>query len=477
MQTAETIQTQKTDNTTFIPSAQILEVKNNVVRLRLTKSPKGKSYRQPVEVSVPATLSRAEENLYRFVWESLSPSTPKLLTVAFQNQTLLKMAKYLSRNRSGSRQTCAQYLYMTIRYAEYNRISPDQLINRCFIDGVANPKAVNEETARVDDYVGELKARNLAPKTVSDQVKAIKVFYMCNGLTVTLPYRLSNNRTNRDRAPKPEELQKLIDIADVRDKVIVSMLALGGFRVGTLAKLKYYHVKEDLENNVLPIHIHVEAENTKGQYSDYDTFIGAEAVGYLKTYLNVRRHGSPCGKIPPETINEDSPLIVAAHGRNPKSVDGKVLYRAVHNLYMKAGMLETLRGRRYNLCAHSIRKFFRTQLAALGVPEYVIESMMGHILSTYQDLSMKGTEFLRNIYAASGLSIRPKTQLGRIDTLKEIIRAWGMNPEQILTQEALTQPNRTLITGTTYVDSEVQTLSTALKDMMRKELLSMKEQE
>jgi hypothetical protein len=100
-------------------------------------------------------------------------------------------------------------------------------------------------------------------------------------------------------------------------------------------------------------------------------------------------------------------------------------------------------------------------------------------MSTYHDLQMKGIDFLRNIYAASGLSIRPKTQLSKIDTLKEIIRAWGMNPEQILTREALTQPNRTVILGTSAgsENNEVQALSAALKDMMRKELLTMKEKE
>lgn len=54
-----------------------------------------------------------------------------------------------------------------------------------------------------------------------------------------------------------------------------------------------------------------------------------------------------------------------------------------------------------------------------------------------------------------------------------------MNPEQILTREALTQPNRTVILGASAEseNNEVQALSAALKDMMRKELLTMKEKE
>ena len=79
--------------------------------------------------------------------------------------------------------------------------------------------------------------------------------------------------TYHDRAPTPEELQKLLDIGDLRGKVIVSMLALGGFRIRTLAKLKYRHVKHDLERGIKTVHIHVGAAITKGKYHDYDTFI------------------------------------------------------------------------------------------------------------------------------------------------------------------------------------------------------------
>jgi len=94
---------------------------------------------------------------------------------------------------------------------------------------------------------------------------------------------------------------------------------------------------------------------------------------------------------------------------------------------------------------HSIRKFFRTQTAALGVQTDYIEYMMGHTMSSYHDIQMKGIEFLRGVYAASGLGIRPKTKPNRIETLKEMVRALGRNPEEILTKEALSMPNRTVV--------------------------------
>jgi hypothetical protein len=49
-------------------------------------------------------------------------------------------------------------------------------------------------------------------------------------------------------------------------------------------------------------------------------------------------------------------------------------------------------------------------LLSLGVQPDYVDYMMGHTVDTYHDIQMKGVEFLRGIYVASGLSIRPKTR-------------------------------------------------------------------
>jgi hypothetical protein len=126
-------------------------------------------------------------------------------------------------------------------------------------------------------------------------------------------------------------------------------------------------------------------------------------------------------------------------------------------------------GRMYNLRVHSLRKYFKTQLLALGVQPDYVDFMMGHTVDTYHDIEMKGAEFLRNIYATSGLSIKPKTKVSKIDTLKEIIRALGLNPEQVLTREALAQDAAIHIDQESRADDELQILSNTLKELIRQE--------
>lgn len=94
---------------------------------------------------------------------------------------------------------------------------------------------------------------------------------------------------------------------------------------------------------------------------------------------------------------------------------------------------------------------------------------VGHTISTYHDIQMKGIEFLRGVYAASGLCIKPKTKPSRIEMLKEMVRALGLNPEEILTKEALSMPHRTVITAGRD-ENQIETLLKALKQKLKQEL-------
>jgi len=438
--------------------------------MTITHSPLGKKLKQPLTLSVPDAQNAADEKLQRYIIDSLSWKMPSLVPFTFDNNSTLELAKHLLRHRTGSTGTLYQYIYGVHRFSQWINAQPDQLIKGCQDpEGDPNPKALAKYSRLLDDFIGNLQAESLAPGTVSNHVKGVKALFRVNRLKLELPYSLSKRAVYSDRAPTPEELQHILDIADLRLKVIVSMLALAGFRIGTLVKLQYRHVKRDLEKMTIPIHIHVEAEITKGKYHDYDTFIGQEAAEYLRAYLEIRRQGTK--KIPPENIHDETPLIRNQQTKFAIPLTPAAIHKLIHDLYLKAGLIQAKPlGRRYDLRAHSIRKFFRTQMAALGVDRDYIEYMMGHTINTYHDIKMKGVEFLRGIYIASGLSIKPKTRVSKIDALKEIIRAWGMNPEEILTRQALTEPHRTVIDRSQMEQSQIQQLSIALKQQLLKEL-------
>jgi site-specific recombinase XerD len=432
----------------------------------------GTKLQKPLTLALPEALTAADRKLQQYIIDALLTRMPSLVTLTFDNASTIELAKHLLRHRTGSSATLYQYIYGVHRFSKWTNTPPDQLVKTCQDqDGDPKPKALAQTGRMLDDFVANLQAENLAPGSVSNHVKGVKALFRCNGLKLELPYSLSKRSVYEDRAPTPEELQKTLDIADLRERVIITMLALGGFRIGTLSKLQYRHVKRDLERGMIPVHVHVEAEITKGKYHDYDTFLNHEAAEFLKAYLDSRRKGSPTGRKQPEIIHDDSPLIRDGQSNQAKPITTGRIHSVVHNLYVKAGLVTSNpRGRRYDLRAHSIRKFFRTQLASLGVQTDYVEYMMGHTISTYHDIRMKGIEFLRGIYIASSLSIRPKTRVNKIDALKEIIRAWGLNPEEVLTREALSQPHRTVIDQSQLEQLQLAQLTTALKQQMLKEI-------
>jgi len=446
----------------------------DVYTVKVNGTAGGRGLTRPVQFNIPVPRNKADARMYAYVIDSMSKRLVYLTPFVFQNDSLLKLGSYLLNDASASAGTLYEYIYTIDRFCRWIQKTPDQLMMECMgPDGLPDVKTVQRHSQLLYDWYLELKADGLAGQTLAHYLKGPKALYASNGLQLPWSHRINRRVVCKDRAPRPEELQLLLDIADLRDRVIISCLALGGFRESTLARLCYRHVREDLENGTSSIHVHVEAEITKGKYNDYDTFLGDEATHFIREYLKLRRQGTRY--TPPEEIHDESPLIRNKNCKKPKGVTAPGLYVAIHKLYRKTNMLGTKRGRRYMLRPHSIRKFFRTQMGALGVPPDYIEYMMGHTISTYNDIQMKGTEFLRNIYAASGLSIRPKTALSKVDALKEIIRAWGMNPEEILTREALSIRHHRYATPYDREENHIKTLRRSLKEMMRKELLDKKQ--
>jgi hypothetical protein len=199
------------------------------------------------------------------------------------------------------------YTAQVHKYSTWLGYSPDLIIADIKpVGAIAGPVRVQNHCGYLSDYLGVLQDDGLKPGAVNNYIKAVKTFYRVNGVKIELSEPLSRKVTYKDRAPKPEELAAVLELGDVREKFIVAAFALGGFREECFSKLTYRHVRDDLENNIVPIHVHIEAEITKGKYHDYDTFLGAEAAQYLKLYIEQRRKGYD--NIPPENITDDSPL-------------------------------------------------------------------------------------------------------------------------------------------------------------------------
>jgi site-specific recombinase XerD len=412
--------------------------------LIIERGVQGRRLKKPLTIKVPEQQGAAEKKLLQYVLESLNRRTC-LIPIALENSSIMKVARHLLFNRTGSQLSLYGWTNNVYYFCRWMRAQPDQLVKRCLHkNGIPNSKEIARMTRAIDEYADYLQTCNLSPNTIKNRVGTTIAMFKANGVRLGHPYGLSSWSMYEDRAPTREEIQKILDIADLRERVIITILAVSGLRVGTFLKLQYRHVRHDLERDIVPIHVHVEAEVTKGKRRSYDTFLNEEASTCLKAYLNARKKGTK--KIPSEQIHDESPLIRTVRCRQVKTMTAAAVQKLVHNLYVRAGVLENVPRKRHELRTHSFRRFFRTQMATLGVDRDCIGYMMGHrAKDRYHDVRVKGVEYLRGVYLNSRIRIRPKTKMNKFDALKEIIQAWGLTPNKILTDEALSQltPNNT----------------------------------
>ena len=426
--------------------------------------------RKPISINLNKILEAQEIGLVEYIIKSCLSYQPSIIPYIFENKSLVKLARHFLRHCSASHQSCLMYTVKLKKYATWLGHNPDTIIQDIKpIGAIPDPLKVQNHCGFLNDYLAELQDNGLKPSGVNNCIKAVKTFYRVNGAEVKLSEPLVRKTVYKDRAPKPEEITLMLDKSATRESFIIAAIATGGFREGTFAKLKYRHVREDLEANRIPIHIHVEAAITKGKYHDYDTFINAEASHLLKLYIEDRKRGNR--RTPPEELTDDSPLI-----RNHRVADRvvgvteKTIGKIVHELVVSAKIAKKLPDSwMYSVRTHSLRKFFRTQMSAVKLDSEIINYMMGHTVDTYEDVQSLGVETLRNMYQSAGLAIRPKTQANRIDQLKEIIRAWGENPEELLTRDALLRGNITETSEQTN-DRQLSLLAEELKKLIKREV-------
>ena len=439
--------------------------KDNLRDVMITHSNTGKKLRTPVRASIPVPESKGDKAVIDYILDSFKQKMPRLIPFTFENQSLINMATNMKRYTTGSPQTLYQYTFGIHRFCEWINRTPDDLVFGCKkSEDEIIPKQVKQIKKEIEEFIGDLQAEGLAPGTIKNHVKGVKALFDKNGVPIALP-RLSKRVVYKDRAPSPDEIQTIIDLGDIREKVIVSILALTGLRVGTLVQLEYRHVMKDYEKGITPIHIHVESEITKGKYGDYDTFIGEEAIQYLRTYLKTRERGT--SKMPLEQLTYNSPLIRDSHSKKPKPITPGRIHTIINSLYKKAGLISQSPQKRYKLRAHSLRKYFRTQLAALGtINTDYIEYMMGHQTSTYHDIESLGKETLRNHYATSGLSIKPKTQFDEYEKMATLARALNLDPNKVINKEAMLKPHRTILDPHQLKQEKIAILSKAVKETL-----------
>ena len=286
-----------------------------------------------------------------------------------------------------------------IQYCEWVGKTPDQLkeerkqqLNSSDIDiKMTAEKSLNR-------YANSgLRPRNAMWRAVA----SVKSFYTHNYIGLTAKAVRSPKRLQEKdyRCPTVDDLRRMLEGSNLRDRAILLTLFQTGLREGSLVLLKLKHIKEAFEGKV-PTHVSLRAKELKGKYSGLEchTFLGNDSIEATKKYLEWRK------RVKNEQLTDDSFLFTRLDAIG-QPLNGQALIKIVKEACERTGV--------EHFSPHDFRRAFQTNLEAAGVPTNWVKKMTGHKLSGEENpYSIPKIEQLRESYmkAEPKLSVTVKTE-------------------------------------------------------------------
>jgi site-specific recombinase XerD len=240
-------------------------------------------------------------------------------------------------------------------------------------------------------WISGMVHEELASYTVQSRVGAVKSFFMYNDLPLGhVPVGKAHTEFHNRDITK-EEVLILLQGSRPREKAFYAIMCQSGLRPETICNLKLKHLLPDYTKGTVPCRINVPREITKGEYRDYFTFIGDDALHYLKAWLSTRAN-----------LTAESYIFTKYNSEEP--LDRSSASHRFGQLAIKlraAGTLEygqKKAGKPAELRLYSLRKYFRKYANQAGF-EFV-QFWMGHVVSAGKEENYRPTdvEFHRQLY-------------------------------------------------------------------------------
>ncbi|MEM0253239.1 MAG: tyrosine-type recombinase/integrase [Candidatus Bathyarchaeia archaeon] len=221
------------------------------------------------------------------------------------------------------------------------------------------------------------------PKTAHTYLGAVK-----NWIEFSLDVELTRKQSKllRGRLPKGnkarteedelsrEKLRRLLSHMPLHGKALFLLLASSGIRISEALSLKL----DDLDLNSDPVIVRVRGEYTKAGDAYY-SFISKEAREILVEWLKQR------DKYLEAAVNRGRGLAKLGRGMKQPSDDRVFPFsvKTAEAIWINALRKAELESRdkstgRRTLHIHMLRKFFQSQMKYAGVPEDIVEALIGH---------------------------------------------------------------------------------------------------
>ena len=237
---------------------------------------------------------------------------------------------------------------------------------------------------KIIDYIVHLR-KSISSATLNTRLAAVYHFYTMNDVilnkTKINKYKGEFRRVKKDRAYTNEEIHRVLDMADLRMKVCILLMASAGLRIGAVPLIKMKHL-EKVDNNLFKITVY---EMTNDEYY---TFCTPECASFIDEYIKYRERNGE--KMTPESYLIRDRFDDYDFKVNSRGVSKHTIREIIAKLLVKSGT--RLVGQ--VALTHGFRKFFTTQLvkADVNVKTELRWMLEGHRLKANDPAYVKTTE-------------------------------------------------------------------------------------
>jgi len=187
-----------------------------------------------------------------------------------------------------------------------------------------------------------------------------------------------------EKIPNKGEVYRIVDMASsLRDKAILLTLFQSGMRVNALIKLRYGHIKDQLDKDIITLKItrDLDIKLRGSNVPFYITFVNGEGATTLRQYCKLRHKDGTA----------DAPLFYTKTG---KFVTSEWVRQIVKMCVGRAGFNPK------TMWTHSLRKSFRKVVRQAPIDDDDKEQLMGHVIkgSRQAYFDRKDVDLIRKAY-------------------------------------------------------------------------------
>jgi integrase len=290
------------------------------------------------------------------------------------------------------------YINSLQRYVEYTGLTLTELIEEAENEETRNiTKEKRQIGQRLRGFRKHLKELHLAPATIKRALAAVKSFYV-NGHSIELPtlgkdrYLAGKIKLENKGIPAKEDILKVLDIADMREKAIILGITSSGLSTKDFVNLRVKDFREGYDEETGITVLDLRRAKTA---QDFVTFFSMEATDAINEYLRWRERDKPKTEHPDilsgwekHLIDSGEDYLIAkkyvpsayleTQNEELRRESESGLQTVFRQLANRAGIARD-KGTWNMFRAHKLRSWFYSQMLNNSCPQDIAEVFMGHV--------------------------------------------------------------------------------------------------